>query len=96
LLLLRGGKRNVVLLWKRDLELAMPDSPPDPAGFHGHDGRHGPARVQGLDRGMGLRGKNDGRFKDGKSICTQMERHAGLHDAILHGDDEPQDAGGKA
>ena len=50
----------------------------------------------GLDGGMGLRGKNDGRVKDGKSICTQMEGHAGLHDAILHGDDEPQNAGGNA
>ncbi len=37
-----------------------------------------------------------GGVKDGKSICTQMEGHAGLHDAILHGDDEPQDAGGNA
>jgi hypothetical protein len=86
----------VVLLWKRDLELAVPDSLSGHAGFHDHDVRHGPALVQRLDGGMGLRGKNDGRFKDGKSICTQMEGHAGRHDAILHGDDEPQDAGGSA
>jgi hypothetical protein len=74
----------------------MPDSPPGHAGFHGHDDLHGPALVQWLEVGMGLWRKNEGRFKDGKSICTQMEGHAGLHDAILHGDDEPQDAGGNA
>jgi hypothetical protein len=94
--LLKGGKRYVVLLWKRDLERVMPDSPSGHAGFHGCDVCHGPALVYVLDGRRESGSKILGRFKDGRSSCTKMEGHAGRYDAILHGYDEPQDAGSNA
>jgi hypothetical protein len=85
-----------MLLWKWDLELVVPDSFSGHARFHGHDVRHGPALLHGPDGRYGSGSKIFGRIDDGKSSCTQMEGHAGLHDAILHGDDKAQDVGGNA